>query len=155
MKRIAIIIFTFCALLIMGCRTSKSVETIGVKTDERLFVVEKKLTSAIYDSLRKRLVLTADSIMLEWPIPLDSGNVTDMPRSKVKAYGIRIKARQEQTIVAQKDSTETEAKARGTTELKGSKRVKQTTKSPISFSWLIAVFLFGTILFVIYRLRTR
>lgn len=148
MKQTPLSIFTFCILLMAGCRTTKSAETVKLNADERWIAQEQLTTTWRYDSLYRALVLSADSVVMEWSIPEDSAGHT--AKTLLKAYKVNVGASHEASSALLADSTSKTITKE--TKLKEKTQSKHS-ESPPSTTWLLLAIVAGA--WVVYSLRKR
>ena len=148
MRQILLFIFTFCTLLLAGCRTTKSAETLKADAAKRWAAQEQLTATRVYDSLYKALVLSADSVVMEWSVPDDT--VARAARTRLRAYKVNVEASQEASTALLVDSTSKTITKE--TKLKEKTQSKHS-ESPPATTWLLLAIVAGA--WVVYSLRKR
>lgn len=146
MRQILLSIFTFCILLMAGCRTTKSTETVKIDADERWAAQELLTATWRYDSLYRALVLSADSVAMEWSVPEDSAGHT--AKTLLKAYKVNVGASHEASTSLVTDST---IKIVTKEKTMAEKIQSKQTASPSATRWLPLVIVASVC--IVYSLR--
>lgn len=140
MKHIALISFVFCILFMTGCRTVRSVQT---SDERRMQKMEHAVYVSLLDSISQSLVLSVDSVCIEFEQihNTDSTRKTIRHPRKVKAYRVCTKAATEAKTTAQVVLNDTETKQRQTSMAKHSLNHRAGPTGVAQWIWIGAVFL--------------
>ena len=154
MKHIAIILFTFCILLLTGCRTSKFVQKEDITTETRQESLERSLVRLCKDSLNHQLTLSIDSLSFELSLS-DTDTAINSSRQKrpvrLKAYGVHLNSTKEK-----KYTNLSASKEKDTTTIHSEKaktHFSQKAKSRVNSFWIFVCIMLFFLFYKMYRLR--